>query len=390
MNAPAPRPIHLWLPALSGSTGGIQAYLQSFLNAYSAAQPSLKTAVFIKNDPGSSVAPGTARMVFYTCGHWPAGPLRTLAFAAKLLWAAWRQKPGLIIVGHANFVRLAIWARRFLGIPFWGIVYGFDVTEAQGAANAARLGQAERIISISRYTRDCLIATHGLSAARFSILPTTFDDRRFRPGDPPAGLREKFGLPPGRQIILTICRLSRAEGYKGYDEILRALLEVRRAVPTAHYLLGGRGDDLPRIRQMVTELGLEDAVTLAGFVAEEDLIPCYQLCDVFAMPSRGEGFGIVFLEALACGRPVLAGNRDGSVDALLDGELGVLVDPEDIAGIAAALVDLLAGSSRHPLVYQPTELHRRVVAAYGPARFAATLAGILDEFLPATVRDHVE
>ena len=108
------------------------------------------------------------------------------------------------------------------------------------------------------------------------------------------------------------------------------------------------------------------------------------------MPSRNEGFGIVFLEALACGRIVLAGNRDGSVDAVLDGELGVLVDPDDTKGIATSLIALLTEGDAHPLAGRPDELHRRVVAAYGPKQFATTLTDILDKYLPSAVRGHVQ
>lgn len=381
------RPVHIWLPALTSSTGGIQAYAQTFLDAYAQAGIAATTEVFIKNEPAVSTFPSGAGMTLHGLGAWPDGHMRTLAFAVRLLWSAWRQRPGLIIVGHANFVRLAVWARRFLGIPFWCIVYGIDVTWESGVANAARLVSAERIISISRYTRDCLIDGHGLPPERFSLLPTTFDDERFRIGARSAEVLDKFGLPSDNRLVLTICRLDAAEGYKGYDQILRAMPAVLRAVPRAHYLLGGRGDDLPRIRQLITDLGLEDAVTLAGFVPDEELVAFYQTCDLFAMPSRKEGFGIVFIEALSCGRPVLAGNRDGSVDALLDGELGVLVDPENPAEIAAAMIGLLNGQHPHPLVFQPDELRCRVIAAYGPKKYAETLATILDKYLPANVRN---
>ncbi len=385
MRPSVPRPVHIWLPALTGSTGGIQAYAQTFLDAYAEARVAARTEVFIKNDPAITFPP-KAGMSLHGSGGWRKGRLRTFAFAARLLWAAWRQRPGLIIVGHANFLRLAVWVQRFLGIPFWGIVYGIDVTWPDGIANAARLVAAARIISISRYTRDCLIEAHGLPTERFSLLPTTFDDRRFQIGEKSPDVFKRLGLPPDRRLILTVCRLDATESYKGYDQILQALPAVIREVPQAHYVLGGRGDDLPRIRQMVADLGLGDAVTLAGFVPDEDLVAFYQACDMFAMPSRHEGFGIVFIEALACGRPVLAGNRDGSVDALLAGKLGVLVDPEDSAGMTAALISLLNGQHPHPLVFQPEELRRRVIAAYGPERFATTLTAILDEFLPADVR----
>ncbi len=381
MRPMVPRPIHIWLPALSSSTGGIQVYSRMFLDAFAARVKTL-TEVFVKNDTRTANASPQPHLVFHGSGGWPEGRVRTLAFAVQLFWAAWWQRPGLIIVGHANFVRLAVWAQRFLRIPFWSIVHGIDVTGEPGRANAARLVHAQRVISVSRYTRDCLIKDSGLLPEQFSLLPNTFDDQRFQISNQPSRVHEKFGLAPDRRIILTICRLDATERYKGYDLILRVLPAVRLAVPQAHYVLGGRGDDLPRIQQLVAELGLEDAVTLAGFVPDAELAEFYQSCAVFAMPSRQEGFGIVFLEALACGRPVLAGNRDGSVDALLDGELGVLVDPEQPDEITAALIGLLAGKHPHPLVYQPEELRRRVLAAYGPTRYAEILATILDEFLP--------
>ena len=167
MRPSAPRPIHVWLPALTSSTGGIQAYLQTFLVAYAAAKVAARTEVFVKNDPPPSARSKEPDLRLHGNGHWPAGRLRTVAFAIRLLWAAWWQRPGLIIVGHANFLRLAAWGQRFLGIPFWGMVYGIDVTQDSGVPNASRLGLAERIISISRYTRDVLIETHGPFARAF-------------------------------------------------------------------------------------------------------------------------------------------------------------------------------------------------------------------------------
>lgn len=127
---------------------------------------------------------------------------------------------------------------------------------------------------------------------------------------------------------------------------------------------------------------------LTGFIPDHELEDHYNLCDVFAMPSKGEGFGIVFLEAMACGKPVLAGNKDGSVDAVLNGELGVLVDPDDVAQITEALRLVLTG--RHPLAIlrQPAEIRRRVIEAYGYPQFVTCLAEHLRVlgFTPAPAR----
>src|SRR5262249_26054671 len=142
-------------------------------------------------------------------------------------------------------------------------------------------------------------------------------------------------------VILTVARLAEPERYKGYDRVLAALPAVRAAVPNVHYILVGRGPDSKRIRRLIHELKLEESVTMTGFVRDHELCDHYNLCDVFAMPSKGEGFGIVYLEALACGRPVLAGNKDASAEPLLNGELGVLVDPDNVEEIASALKQIL-------------------------------------------------
>ena len=127
--------------------------------------------------------------------------------------------------------------------------------------------------------------------------------------------------------------------------------------------------------------GLTDSVILAGYIPEHELCAFYNLCDVFAMPSKGEGFGIVFLEALACGKPVIAGNKDGSVDAVLNGELGVLVDPESVDEIAKALAGVI--SKTHPLqiLQRPQDLRRGVIDAYGYARFVERVKEIIQPFV---------
>jgi glycosyltransferase involved in cell wall biosynthesis len=99
------------------------------------------------------------------------------------------------------------------------------------------------------------------------------------------------------------------------------------------------------------------------------------------MPSKGEGFGIVYLEALACGKPTLGGNQDGALDALCRGELGALVDPDDVQAIAHTLVEILQGTYPNPLIYQPEQLRQRVIDIYGFERFKRTLKGYLDDFM---------
>src|SRR5262249_13068089 len=131
----------------------------------------------------------------------------------------------------------------------------------------------------------------------------------------------------GRRIILTVGRLAASERYKGHDRLIAALPGVLLRVPDIAYLIVGGGDDQSRLEHLASESGITDRVTFAGHVPDEELPDYFALAHVFAMPSTGEGFGIVFLEAAATGVQIIGGNRDGSVDALAEGRIGRLVDP---------------------------------------------------------------
>jgi glycosyltransferase involved in cell wall biosynthesis len=145
---------------------------------------------------------------------------------------------------------------------------------------------------------------------------------------------------------MTLGRLAGKERYKGFDEMLDVLPDVIKEEPLSAYLIVGDGDDRARLEEKAAQLGLTDRVIFAGFVSEEDKADCYALADAYVMPSRGEGFGIVLLEAMACGVPTVASKLDGGREALIDGRLGTLVDPENRGEICAATLAAL----RHPRI----------------------------------------
>jgi glycosyltransferase involved in cell wall biosynthesis len=293
------------------------------------------------------------------------------------------KRPDLIISTHLNFAGPALWLKRAAGIPYWLVAHGIEAWDIKRPMVRRALHEAERVLAVSSFTRDRLVENECLNPNRISLLPDTFDAGRFTIAPKPEHLLQRYNLSPDQPVILTVSRLCSAEQYKGYDKILDAMVRIRAAVPRVRYILAGRGDDRKRIERQIVTLGLEDAVTLAGFVPDEELCAHYNLCDVFAMPSKGEGFGIVFLEALACGKPALAGNKDGSVDALCYGDLGALVDPDDTGLIAESLIQLLRGSYPNPLMFQPEKLREQVIRAYGYERFTQTLAGLFEDFFSA-------
>jgi glycosyltransferase involved in cell wall biosynthesis len=129
------------------------------------------------------------------------------------------------------------------------------------------------------------------------------------------------------------------------EGVLRALPAILAVYPEVRYVVIGRGDDQPRLEQLAADLGIREQVIFAGFVPDDELVAHYQLADAYLMPSI-EGFGIAYLEAMACGVPVVAGNDDGSADPLQDGQLGWQVTPQDAEAIAQATLAILAGSDR--------------------------------------------
>jgi glycosyltransferase involved in cell wall biosynthesis len=210
------------------------------------------------------------------------------------------------------------------------------------------LHHADRILAVSNYTRDRLLKEQNLDPHKIPILPNTFDHHLWKINQKPDYLLKRYRLDRQQPIILTVSRLSSDEPYKGYNKILDALPQIRALIPNIHYIIVGKGDDEPRLKEFIERHQLQDCVTLAGFIPDSELKDYYNLCDLFALPSKGEGFGIVYLEALACGKPILGGDRDGAIDALCQGKLGVLVNPDDLNAIAQTSIRILQGNYLHP------------------------------------------
>jgi len=373
---------HLWFPNLFDFKGGIQVYLQDLLLVLEDKFPSLSLVVFDKLDktkPRNKFE--SKELSFSFSGSLPSF-LRSPHFALSIAIGSLIERPNLIMCGHLNFAPIAFLIHRLTGVPYWIFVYGTDAWNVQDHWKKKALHSAEKIISISGYTSTRLIGEQKLEAERISLLPVTFDASRFQIKPKPQHLLSRYGLRRAQPIILTVARLDSSGRYKGYDQILQALPEIRRQIPTVHYLLVGKGSDRPRIEQLITKFNLQECVTLTGFVPDEELCAHYNMCDLFAMPSKGEGFGIVYLEALACGKPTLGGNQDGAIDALFHGELGALVDPDDIEEISQTIIQIVKGTYPNSLIYQPEALRQMVISVYGFDRFQQTLSNYLSQFFP--------
>ncbi len=363
--------IHLWCPGIFGFKGGIQVYSGFFLNALQSLSSQSRYEVFLKNDT-CALPNFLSHTKFHFAGSVPLA-WRTPVFVAQIVGLGLLQKPNLVISTHVHFAIAAYWLKQFAGIPYWVVAHGLEAWYIKRQDLQKALHHADRILAVSGYTRDRLLDEQNLDPAKISVLPNTFDASCWSIAPKPQHLLKRYGLTAEQPIILTVARLDPQDRYKGYDQILHVLPEIRRHIPNVHYILVGKGDDCTRVEELITQLDVQDCVTLTGFVPDDELCDHYNLCDVFAMPSKGEGFGIVYLEALACGKATVGGNKDGAIDALCQGELGALVDPDDLDAIAKTLIQILQGTYPNPIMYQPELLRQKVIDYFSIERFNKTL-----------------
>ncbi|MEH2284255.1 MAG: glycosyltransferase family 4 protein [Nostoc sp.] len=376
---PKPR-FYLIFPNIFDFKGGIQVYSIFLLKAFQDIYPEANYDVFLKYDKYNLKRSENLQFLSSTKFHYFGDLprlLQTILFATKIIILAILQRPAIVISTHVNYAIVCYILKFLTGTPYWVVAHGLEVWDIENNVTKLALAKADKIISVSNYTRQRLLEDTNIDSEKIVLLPNTFDASQFQINPKPTYLLKRYNLTDEQPVILTVTRMGRMAKYKGYDQILHALVKVRLYLPNVHFILAGKGDDIPRIKALVTNLNLQDCVTIAGFVSDEELCEHYNLCDVFALPSKGEGFGIVFLEALACGKPVLAGNQDGSIDPLAEGKLGCLVDPDNVEEIADNLIQILQGNCSNPVVYQAEYLQERTIEAFDFSQFRASLAKLV-------------
>ena len=234
------------------------------------------------------------------------------------------------------------------GVPYAVYVHGEDVTTAATSRELSWmvrrvLGRARYVIANSRSTRQILLDAWGLPEQRVRLLHPGVDTTRFVPAARDLAAREKLGWG-GRPVVLTVGRLQKR---KGHDMLIRALPAVRPRIPDVLYAIVGDGEERATLEKLVDRQKLNHHVQFLGEVNDAGLIHCYQQCDLFALPNRREGsdiegFGMVLLEAQACGRPVLAGDSGGTAETMRVPETGRIVACDRPEPLTEVLNELLA------------------------------------------------
>jgi phosphatidylinositol alpha-1,6-mannosyltransferase len=294
-----------------------------------------------------------------------------LRYSLNAVRAAWRERPvDIVFCGHVFMAPLARLVARLANARLWAQAHGTDIWERQRGAARTSLETADMVSVVSRATRRGLLDWLDLAPDRARVLPDTVRDM-FVPGAPSDELRARLQLDKG-PILLTVARLSASERYKGHEQIFSVLARLRARFPDLIHVVAGDGDDRARLEKRAVELAGPGVVRFLGYVPEHELPELYRLADLYVMPSTQEGFGIVFLEAAACGLRVVGGIGGGSDDAVADQRVGVLVDPNDGAGLTEAIVRLLGQGKADQAAVEP--YRRRHFAAAAQALMARLLA----------------
>jgi glycosyltransferase involved in cell wall biosynthesis len=238
-----------------------------------------------------------------------------------------------VFCGHINLLPVAALAAWLKQAPLVLIIHGVDAWEPHDSALVRWcVRQVDAFVAVSQHTKERFLEWAPLSAEQGHVIPNCIDPAPYGPGPKRDDLLMRYGLK-GQTVLLTLGRLSSEEQYKGHDEVLEVLPDLASDVPDVAYLICGDGDDRPRLEAKAERLGVTNRVVFAGYVPEDEKADHYRLADAFVMPGYGEGFGIVYLEALACGVPVVASRADASEEAVLGGRIGMVVDPRNSSGL---------------------------------------------------------
>lgn len=322
--------------------GGIQSYIKDVFNAYQSLDYQAKLLV-LRDDP-HSIIPFSADKIKFSGFRNNSTSMGRLKLSLALLKCLLFNRPRHIYCGHIKLVSLTQFFSRLFNIPYTVLTYGKEVWNPLPPSEKKALQNAQQIWTISRYSGDRLAESNQINPQKIKILPCVVDSNKFAIGEKPAELINKYQLEDSL-VLFTVARLWSGDIYKGVDVTIRALPKVLTVFSNVKYLVVGRGDDQPRLQKLTTDLGIADKVIFAGFVPNEALVDHYRVADAYIMPSQ-EGFGIVYLEAMCCGKPVLSGDDDGSADPLQDGHLGWRVPHRNVDAVAQACIQILQGNDQ--------------------------------------------
>jgi len=268
--------------------------------------------------------------------------LMTAMRAARRKPARGKGKTKLVVAGHPNLAPV-VRAMRFAAPRLKSIIctHGVEVWEPLTRLRGSGLRRANLVLAPSKYTAEHVAAVQRVAVEKIRVLPWSLDPQfeSLAPGAAKSAAPANF--PAGR-VVLTVGRWRADERYKGMDTLITALPRLLPRWPELQVAMVGDGDDRAWLEDLAEENGVRLHVHFLSGLSYAELAACYGHCEIFALPSRGEGFGLVYLEAMACGKPVIGGAHGGAPEVIDDGKTGYLVQHGDAVQLATAMETLLA------------------------------------------------
>ena len=314
-----------------GGRGGIAQYNRDFLGAIARSGSADLAGGFIRVLPRYApdeviLAPGIEQLQ-------PRSG--RVAYALAAIGVALTRRPDVIFCGHLYMAPLAALLAYIIGGKLIVQTYGIEAWPQPSRLQRRAVEAADLVLCISRYTRAAVLGWAAIAPERLHVVPCTFGDA-FKPGES-AFLRRSLRLE-GKRVLLTVGRMDSRERYKGHDRVIATLPQLVAEGHDVVYLALGEGDDVGRLKGLALKKGVADRVYFMGSVGTQRLVETYRMGDLFVMPSTGEGFGIAYLEAMACGTPALGLAVTGTKDALADGDLGETVSEAELEATIAKML----------------------------------------------------
>ncbi len=301
------------------------------------------------------------------------GDQRALALA---LWKGQVEKRGNVyIFDLLGLARVQAYLPAPLRSPYLIALHGIEVWRPLSWDRRRALAHASQLFAVSAHTLERARPFLPRRAPRLSpsaVVPLALEERKPE-GAVDAALLGRLG----RGFLLIAGRMDARERYKGHDEVLEAL----KGVAGVRLVVAGDGDDRARLEQKAAGIGIEDRVTFTGFLSEATLAELYRRCAGFVMTSRGEGFGLVYLEAMRAGKPVIAARGSAAEEIVVDQKTGLLVDPEDREALRGALARLIEHPGEAKRMGEAG--HERWRRDFGVERFAERLTPLLERLVGA-------
>ena len=320
--------------------GGIEKYNKDFIDSLKMTNTDIRTVL-----------------------RFPGGLFAKISFVLRVILTVILYRPNFILCGHLHFGSLCLAFKKLFNIPYLINLYGIEIISLCSNRQKQIVNEAYKVITISEYSKRLILEKFPTIEPKLFMHPSSVDGEKYNIRTRNQYLIEKFQLQ-NRPVILSLARLSTPE-HKGQDRVLKALPQVLATFPEAVYLIVGSGVDQRVTDFLTAHTELKNNVILAGAAKEEEKPDFYNLADIYILPSKFEGFGIVFIESLSCGIPVIASDGYGCRESLLNGEIGTLVPPDDIEYIAMALIKALKDKEENQKITYRQNLREKTLQIYG-------------------------